>query len=484
MLLGVQFADAQIQTTIESPQTVIEAPGPATGAVVQFLERIWDGYRESNRPLESMLIKGRVSRVERRWSPEIEPQTLITMPPESWNSFQLVHKDGRRRYEQDYVTSNTKPLRVYRIMDTEGIYKLDGNALYISGLENMKDVWADLDGSVLNFEQVFDGIKYVPIVETCQHLIDQLEGRVPNNVWEPDERRLRCTDRGGVLTVEKIEGPAIPSERSGYWHSFSVDSNRGFRLVARSRHSGGTGRGLDYAETATLELEEPATGIFVPFRGVQFVATLGTVDQREGSAAWIREDFQVDEVKFGDFKYDDALLSWKALPIPKGAYVEDRRVDPPLTFRFGEAPLDQQILDGALRGNVVRRTNGFYLVVFNVLAIAALFVGIFVRRLLVSKATRKKMPDLYLDQRIVTFGVNDKSKKLAIRHRRGLRIEKLELQSDLGHLIVGDREEGDDFTSISVILGESRKLGRGHLQLHAESAGAKFSDSVDLFIVD
>jgi hypothetical protein len=80
-------------------------------------------------------------------------------------------------------------------------------------------------------------------------------------------------------------------------------------------------------------------------------SSLGTVAKTKGGAGWRFRAFKVTAAEFGDFEYDDVLFDSASLPIKRGALVTDRRVDPPLRFKYGEAPLDEQILRAASERN-------------------------------------------------------------------------------------------------------------------------------------
>lgn len=309
--------------------TVLVAPGPDAPKVIEFLERILDGRREADRPLTNLIVHGRFSRVDRAWSAGIADQNPETMPEPQWCKFMVVHKDRKRRSEREYyrhADGKSEKIVLYRLMDNEGFYKLDGTTLDITELADVEDRWADLEGTFLYFEQIFDGTEYVPMEIGLQHLIDQLSGKVEGDVWNADERLLRCREDKGLLIVEKFEGPAVPKSRSGYTFSFTVDPGKGYRLVKRTRTAGGSGRGLYYREVVSLEIAEIGPKVFLPKSATSFTSTLGTIDRQDGAASWWKKDLEVTDVKFGDFDYDAKLFDWKSLPIPSGAHVEDRRV--------------------------------------------------------------------------------------------------------------------------------------------------------------
>jgi hypothetical protein len=180
----------------------------------------------------------------------------------SGQGFQLDHHGNLRRYEQEYRPSpEVEMTKAYRLMNADGFYKLDGKVMYISPhTEDDEDSWANLDGSMLVMSEVFDGQRYSPVVTTCRSLIAQLEGKVKDNVWNPDLRLLRCSTTGSLITVEMIEGNAVPEEKRGYTFSFTVNSAQGFRVIAAERHAGGEGRGLDYSDSTMLKIVEHGDG--------------------------------------------------------------------------------------------------------------------------------------------------------------------------------------------------------------------------------
>jgi hypothetical protein len=336
-LLSAQLVAALLSPALFAEEDANEgvwAPGPQTPQVVAFLERIRDGYLQSEKRLENIRVRGQVSQVHMAWLPGIEEPAPEDLPEPRWYDFELVHRDGKRRYEQQYDAGDgTSNLQV-RLTDGSVLYALDDKTLQISPVKDLEVAWSDLDRSVSLLEQVFEGRKYVPLVEACNSLIRQLKGDATHSEWDADFQRLHCVECDGLLCVEKLEGPSVPEERSGYTFSFAVDPSRGYRVVHMERRAGGRGRGLDYHEVKRMRISEIGPGLFFPASGTVFVGSAGTVAQRDGDAGWGRKDLVVKSVEVGDFEYDTDLFDWTSLPIPDGTYVEDRRVDPPLTYRF------------------------------------------------------------------------------------------------------------------------------------------------------
>ncbi len=316
------------------------APGPQLPEVISFLEEIISGYEKSSMQLANIKVKGSVIRFENKVaakgdSVETKASSIAEQLP-----FLLVQKNGLGRYEQDYFARSDDPesrTTAYRLMAQDGFYKLDGTMMYILPRTNQPDeadTWANLNGAVLNFEEVFDGARYVPLVMECRSLISQLNGEQSKNNWDPALQMLVCSKKGSIMTVAKAEGPAVPENRRGYLFSFTMDASKGYRLIQMARHAGGGGRGLNYSHFTELTLQEFYPGVYFPKTGSKYVSETGNVARAEGQDGASHNGFAVDELLIGDFEYDASRFAMDSLPIPKGTQVEDQRVDPPLTYEI------------------------------------------------------------------------------------------------------------------------------------------------------
>ena len=312
------------------------APGAQLPEVIAFLEEIIMGYENSSAELANIKVAGSVIRFEDKGAASDTKASSLA----KHQSFLLVQKNGLGRYEQDYFARSDDPTSrttAYRLMAKDGFYKLDGTTMYILPRTNQPDevdTWANLNGAVLNFEEVFDGTRYVPLVLACRSFISQLKGESPKNNWDPALQMLVCSRKGSLMTVAKSEGPAVPENQRGYVFSFIVDASKGYRLIQTARHAGGEGRGLNYAELTELTLQEFYPGVFFPKTGSRYVSDVGNVAKAEGQVGASRNDFVVDELLIRDFEYDESRFEMASLPIPKGTQVEDQRVEPALIYQL------------------------------------------------------------------------------------------------------------------------------------------------------
>ncbi len=312
------------------------APGRQLPEVIAFLEEIISGYVKSSGQLANIKFKGSVIRFENKGdAAEAKASSIAEQLP-----FLLVQKNGLGRFEQDYFARSDDPqsrTTAHRLMAKDGFYKLDGTMMYILPRTNQPDeaeTWANLNGAVLNFEEVFDGTRYVPLVMGCRSLISQLKGEQPGNSWDPSQRMLVCSKKGSLMTVAKAEGPVVPETKRGYVFSFTVDTSKGYRLIQTARHAGGAGRGLNYSDFTELTLQEFYPGVYFPKTGSKYVSETGNVATAEGRDGASHNGFVVDELLIGDFEYDASRFAMDTLPVPKGTQVEDQRVDPPLMYEI------------------------------------------------------------------------------------------------------------------------------------------------------
>jgi hypothetical protein len=346
---------------------------PDKAGVVEFLKRIQSGHQDANRPLANILVRGRISQVNVKWQRGMAEPTAETMRPE-WLSFTLVQKNDRRRYEQMHLDER-ELVKVVRLIDSEAYFKLDPSSMDIVGLEQQEMTWNTDIANCFFYEQVHDGKNFQPLLGACQTLIDRLNGK--SDLARDYE--IRCTTHhDGLLVVEL----SLDGNRRSFW----VDANKGYRVVKTAIHVGESGRNLFHRDESTVSLQEIAPGLFYAENATNFVTETGTVAQRDGSAGWLKRDLAVDEIRFGDFEYDEELFQHSSLPINMGTNVTDWRFDPPLTFVYGREPLEEQILRAAMlegRPAIPYRSHGLrsYLVWANVVVVTIIGLLIAWRRL-------------------------------------------------------------------------------------------------------
>lgn len=102
------------------------------------------------------MAEGRTRSVSIPW-PEVQDHKANNI--REWFTFKLVHRGNLGRYEQEYQASSKAEIATaYRLMNADGLYKLDGNMMYISPhTEDDENSWANLDGSMLPMSEVFNG---------------------------------------------------------------------------------------------------------------------------------------------------------------------------------------------------------------------------------------------------------------------------------------------------------------------------------------
>ena len=347
------LAAALPDTVIADVTKPVSAPGPEADQVVAVLERIKAGYVAASAPLENVRTRGRFSRVIKPWKPADGEQTEQSMPTPDWHPFFLVERGSKRRYELEYRILGAVPStgKVNVVMNQDGIFKLDERQMFILNLKRSKSDWSDIAVGPYSETLAYDGRRYGPIDVVCDALIETARGRGDTD-WTKSHWTLRCREEKGQILVEQLHYGELPEGRLRHTFSFAVDPKRGFRTTRFNRRWGGPGQNLDYEERREVQIDEILPGVFFQRRGRHFVRNLGKAPEKEATAGWALAQFVVDDIAVGDFDYDDKNFSVESLPIPKGADVEDRRVDPPLHLKFGEAPLNEQILQAAQRSRI------------------------------------------------------------------------------------------------------------------------------------
>jgi peroxiredoxin len=307
----------------KSTKKVLVHPGPDTAAVVDFLTRIRDGRAKAEQVCGDMLIRGRTSFVNLAWKEGLGEQTAETLPPPDWGQFLLVHKGQKRRYDQEYVQvlpGSEQLATVYRLMDGKAFYSLNLKGLEILAPEDEKGMWEEMADGYFVYGQVHDGINTGSLATVCQRLIDRITNEKHADFWK--NRQLRCYEEDGLLVVEN----GSPARKTDRTYHFWVDPWRGYQVVRSRSDWGGKGQKVDHHEDSSIELAEPAPGIFLPKRARRFVTQDGSVAREDERAGWGRTDMEVTSFKVGPFKYDDRLFDLDSLPVPKDVHLTDHRL--------------------------------------------------------------------------------------------------------------------------------------------------------------
>ena len=378
---------------------ILTAPGRDTAKVIAFLRRIQEGAADAETRLhaQDILIKGALSSVTVPFRHGISEQTVETMPRPQWAEFTLVEKKGKRRLELETPemgpNASMTSHATYCLMDGENSYRLDvsGKYLEILGGKDGGDLWRRaLASSFFLFGEAHDGAQYLSLPKVCQNLIGRLDGTlaVAADYWKTHTVRCHKADNLLVIEFEERQATAKPSLYR-FHYVFWIDPNKGYRVVKKHIQQRTATGALDMSVQGELEIQEVLPGIFVEKKASLFTRNMGSLDQKEGRAAWQKRDLEVRAVKVGDFEFDDALFDKSSLPVPDGARVVDSRYDPPREFIHGASPLDQELLLAALKQTTKRNLSKTAFAAVNVLLVAILAVVILKRRF--RKGVRKSL---------------------------------------------------------------------------------------------
>jgi hypothetical protein len=256
----------------------------------------------------------------------VDERTPEMLPPPDRCQLLLVHKDGKRRFDEEYVQTHPEAEQlatVCRLMDGEVFYKLDLNALEILKAEDEEATWQSLAWSYFSYDQAHDGLNYRPVDVACQTYINRITEGKDGEYWK--SRILRCYEEDDLLVVENGNDMRAPGQTTRSRLAFWVDPRRGYHVVRSLVEHGGPGGNLHYRERTDVEFVEARPGIFLAKRARTFVADTGMVARRDGRAGWLRRDMEVTSVKVGDFPYQERLFRSESLPVPKDVHIIDDR---------------------------------------------------------------------------------------------------------------------------------------------------------------
>jgi len=380
MLCVSQSAPVIVAAQAFAGDDVLVAPGVDDEAVIDFLQSIIEGRRTADAPLDNVFVHARQSFVTKDWTPGMSEQTASSLPPPEWHSLVLVQKNGKRRYEQEVfqkVNEKSIPATVYRLIDGNAFYFLNVNSLDVSGINREPVTWSLNTDGFSFYDQVHDGAAIAPMCAVCQTYIDRLNQN--GQYFLERNRILQCRKEDRLLVVDLVQQPGTPKGKAGYQFTFWVDPDQGYHVVKSHYQLGAPGRGLYSTGDTVAAYKEIAPGVFFVSTAMSFFRSGGTVAEREKSAGWGKRDLVVTDVQFGDFAYDEGLFDAKTLPVPIGAYVTDYRTDPPLVFRFGREPLNEQILNASAKLTPKPSQSWgrlFFWLNVSVVALAAVVIGL------------------------------------------------------------------------------------------------------------
>lgn len=334
--------------TQTSKNASLTYPGDSSAEVHQFLEETLAEYQEGQFPLQNVLVTGRVSRNTSKYV----PGKSETPPTPFWHDFTFVTKDRVRRFQHGYtetIAGKSKEVTLYRHLDDEAIYKLDGSSLALYPLNQVDRSWGNL-----NFDMGIFSMPYDPGQSTwCSigEFLDLAKERVHNDwpEFSNNKYRLSCVRDDQKILVQYVRGENHSENNQGDTTGVQFSRREGC-LPERIFHQFGTPQsGLHHTCESTIHNSEVAPGVFYPqtATSLNFVGGKGPV--KDGGAGWSRHDLEVKNVQVGDFECDPNLLTVKGLPIPPGTNVEDRRTVPIKSYTYGRSPVDESVLNQQLR---------------------------------------------------------------------------------------------------------------------------------------
>lgn len=368
------------------------APGPDTEAVIAFLQRIVDGQKAAAEPLRDRRVRGRTASVsalvpKNAQAPQ-RPDDVALPPLVDWQPFVDVHKGEKARFEMTLpadANAGRPEITSYRLSDGEAFYGLDGNSLDISPYTDIDRRWFELTVDSSLPLSVTDGVEPAPVSVVCRTHIDRL---TRGEYFNESKLQLVCYVDDGKLVVELRKQPDFEDPARAFPHAtFHVDPNLGYKLVRCDQEIGKPSGGFYSSSQTEVHYREVVPGVHFPSRATLKFLNAGAVALAQDRASGGMRQLEINSIELGDFEFDEQLFSWKSLPVPIRALVTDRRFDPPRTFVYGKAPLDEQVLAHAAAtkplvgsSSDARSWRWTWLFGANLFAVSAIAAAIFYRR--------------------------------------------------------------------------------------------------------
>lgn len=360
----------------DAPLALTVADGGG-GQLSALLEEVCDSWEDQERTLANVLVRGRHAETTVDAAPmnrnEFPQLPAVEYADSDWRQFEMVAKDGRRRYECEVVITGPSGKRdfvLYRLFNDEGLIAFDDTHMELFALTDTPErEWRSVIPVYYDAWQVFDGRSYSHIPVACSRLIESI--RTSESGWEDEfASTLRCSiEPDGLITFE------VGSQRgSGRSSSFVVDATARLTLVRSIDEL--RSEGFFFYKVIENEYQNIAPGVDYLRRSRQGLWS----KQGEDDPAWDRYEVSIDSVQFGDFDYDESKFETASLPVPKGAIVSDHRSSRARQFTYGTSPLNEEDLLNALGD----RPNGSWrrwLVAANIAIIASVTIVLFARRM-------------------------------------------------------------------------------------------------------
>lgn len=352
LALSARFAwsqDSHVES-VRPPEAdaALSFPGNAREAMIRFLDDTLDQYQIGQKPLENVLVQGKLSREATR---NVLGKSQ-DIPEPRWQPFKYAVKNGIKRFERGYTqwtSEGGQDMTIYRHLDGDAICKLDGKSLAMYPLDDVDRRWEALTYEIAMFQMPYDAgdRQWCSLTAFLEKTKDRL-----NSHWENFDNEayvLKCVRQNGVIHISYEIGPDAHPDFQGDFSGVWIDSRFGYSPV-RVHHSYGKADGpvLNSCD-ATVQYQEISPGVFYPKTATSLTVLGGTNPLKNGSAGTVRNDLMVETVQFGDFECDEDLLTVKGLPIPVGTNIEDYRSTPAKTYTFGRAPIEDSVLNQQLR---------------------------------------------------------------------------------------------------------------------------------------
>jgi len=309
-------------------------PGDDPEKMVLAIKEILKGIEENSSQLRNLWVTGDLFLGSGDGVPPMQndASTLRRFP------FQLIVKNGNRRYEQEVLDmpGGKEQSNVITIMNDRGIYRLGGKYLIVippRGPFIDEHEWQSQTGSFTDFQLAYDFFRGrdAPLPAWLDSCLARVENREPHL----PALMVKYTRKGSLITIEILPPPTVDAPD---FSMVQVDASKGYTLTRAAQQQGKRGGPVFDRVARRAECEEIAPSVFYLKKAWYDMEC----DSKVQSTGWRHSELEVKSVKFGDFACDSSLFDPDKLPVPPDAEILDFRSGNMVKYSYKQGPLSQE----------------------------------------------------------------------------------------------------------------------------------------------
>lgn len=293
------------------------------------------------------LVNGAIDHESRRGSYEMSG---VIQPGN--RAFHYLQQGEKAKFEVDW-NSPKGNVKCYRIDDGKQFLKLDDTSLTIHPIKNRTNQWNGLCDELSRYSAPLFYDRSMCVSERCQWLIDCLQRTGPSETVELGTLlnqgagcvNVEVSESGNVVIVDFVDNHA---PRNPVF-SMEIARDRGYSLSKYAERDGN----IDplkwtYQLDVKNEYREFSPGLWFLNTGERRISDTGSFAKSSGRIPEQMSRIEVADVRITNENSDQAFLI-SSLPVPKGANIEDYRLDPPMIFRYSEGGVEESLLKKRLQ---------------------------------------------------------------------------------------------------------------------------------------